>query len=134
MYILDTNICIYIMKQRPVSVLRKFESLPIGSVGMSLITYGELEFGALRSQNSQKAMAILDELKVYIPPLPIPVDTAKEYGDIRAALTAKGTPIGNNDLWIAAHARVLDHTLVSNNVREFARVEKLKVENWVDTE
>ena len=122
------------MKQRPVSVLRKFESLPIGSVGMSLITYGELEFGALRSQNSQKAMAILDELKVYIPPLPIPVDTAKEYGDIRAALTAKGTPIGNNDLWIAAHARVLDHTLVSNNVREFARVEKLKVENWVDTE
>ena len=134
MYILDTNICIYIMKQRPVSVLRKFESLPIGSVGMSLITYGELEFNALRSQNSQKAMAILDELKVYIPPLPIPVDTAKEYGDIRAALTAKGTPIGNNDLWIAAHARALDHTLVSNNVREFARVEKLKVETWVDTE
>jgi tRNA(fMet)-specific endonuclease VapC len=132
MYILDTNICIYIMKQRPMSVLKKFESLPIGSVGMSVITYGELEFGALRSNNSSKAKAILDELKAYIPPLALPIDTAREYGDIRAALSAKGTPIGNNDLWIAAHTRSLGHTLVSNNIREFARVDKLKVENWVD--
>lgn len=131
MYMLDTNICIYIMKQRPESVLKKFESLSIGSVVMSLVTYGELEFGALRSTHSQKAMALLEEIKVYIPPLPIPVDTAKEYADIRATLSATGTLIGNNDLWIAAHARSLEHTLVSNNIREFERVDNLKLENWV---
>lgn len=134
MYILDTNICIYIMKQHPIGVLRRFESLPIGSVSMSLITYGELQFGALRSNNSRKALAILDQLKTYIPPLTMPIDVAKEYGEIRAVLTAKGRPIGNNDLWIAAHARSLGHTLVSNNIREFERVDNLKVENWADSQ
>lgn len=131
MYMLDTNICIYIIKKKPISVLQKFESLPLGSVAMSLVTYGELEFGALRSNNSKRALDILDEIAAYIPVLPMPIDAAKEYADIRANLSAKGTPIGNNDLWIAAHARSLGHTLVSNNVREFERVENLKLENWV---
>ena len=94
------------MKQRLMSVLKKFESLPIGSVGMSVITYGELEFGALRSNNSSKAKVILDELKAYIPPLALPIETARKYGDIRAAPSAKGTLIGNNDLWIAADSSI----------------------------
>ena len=128
---LDTNICIYIIKKKPISVLQKFESLPLGSVAMSLVTYGELEFGALRSNNSKQALDILDEIAAYIPVLPMPIDASKEYADIRAKLSAKGTPIGNNDLWIAAHARALGHTLVSNNVREFERVDNLKLENWV---
>ena len=131
MYMLDTNICIYIIKKKPISVLQKFESLPLGSVAMSLVTYGELEFGALRSNNSKRALDILDEIAAYIPVLPMPIDAAKENADIRANLSAKGTPIDNNDLWIAAHARSLGHTLVSNNVREFERVENLKLENWV---
>ena len=131
MYMLDTNICIYIIKKKPISVLQKFESLPLGSVAMSLVTYGELEFGALRSNNSKRALDILDEIAAYIPVLPMPIDAAKEYADIRANLSAKGTPIGNNDLWIAAHARSLGHTLITNNVREFERVENLKLENWV---
>jgi len=131
MYMLDTNICIYIIKKKPISVLQKFESLPLGSVAMSLVTYGELEFGALRSNNSKQALDILDEIAAYIPVLPMPIDASKEYADIRAKLSAKGTPIGNNDLWIAAHARALGHTLVSNNVREFERVDNLKLENWV---
>ena len=131
MYMLDTNICIYIIKKKPMSVLRKFESLPLGSVAISLVTYGELEFGARRSNNSKRALDILDEIAAYIPVLPMPIDAAKEYADIRANLSAKGIPIGNNDLWIAAHARTLCHTLVTDNVREFERVENLKLENWV---
>lgn len=97
---------------------------------MSLITYGELEFGALRSNNSRKAMDLLEEITAYIPAQPLPVDTAKQYANIRAALTAKGTFIENNDLWIAAHARLRDDILVTNNIREFERVENLRVENW----
>lgn len=131
MYMLDTNICIYIVKKKPISVFQKFESLPIGSVAMSLVTYGELEFGALRSNNAKKALDILDELAAYIPVLPMPIEAAKEYADIRANLSAKGMPIGNNDLWIAAHSRALGHTLVTNNVKEFERVENLKLDNWV---
>ena len=131
MYMLDTNICIYIIKKQPVSVLEKFEQLQLGAVSMSLITYGELEYGALRSNHSEKALNILDELLNYIPVLPIQSDVAKHYAAIRANLAIKGTPIGNNDLWIAAHARALGYTLVSNNIREFERVENLKFENWI---
>ncbi|WP_029408430.1 type II toxin-antitoxin system VapC family toxin [Thiomicrorhabdus sp. Milos-T2] len=131
MYILDTNICIYIIKKKPPGVFKKFEQLPIGSVSMSLITYGELEYGALRSNNSEKALNVLEELANYIPILLAGVDVAKEYASIRADLASKGTLIGNNDLWIAAHARSLGYTLVSNNIKEFERVEHLQLENWV---
>lgn len=131
MYVLDTNICIYIIKKQPHSVFERFESLPLGSASMSLVTFGELEYGAMRSNNSKKALNILDELINYIPVLPMRTDVAKHYGDIRANLAKKGTPIGNNDLWIAAHTRSLDHVLVSNNLKEFERVENLKLENWL---
>lgn len=131
MYMLDTNICIYIIKQQPKSVLEKFESLSVGSVAMSLVTLGELEYGALRSNNSQKAMGVLEELVNYIPVLPMAERVAKEYADIRADLTAKGTPIGNNDMWIAAHARDLGCTLITNNLKEFSRVSDLQIDNWV---
>ena len=131
MYMLDTNICIYIIKQQPKSVLEKFESLSVGSVAMSLVTLGELEYGALRSNNSEKAMGVLEELVNYIPVLPMAESVAKEYADIRADLAAKGTPIGNNDLWIAAHARDLGCTLITNNLKELARVSNLQIDNWV---
>jgi len=98
---------------------------------MSLVTYGELEFGALRSNNAKKALDILDEIAAYIPVLPMPIDASKEYADILANLSAKGMLIGNNDLWIAAHARTLGQTLVTNNVKEFERVENLTLDNWV---
>ena len=98
---------------------------------MSLVTYGELEFGALKSNNSSKALGILQELKNYIPVLSADESVVEHYANIRADLAAKGTPIGNNDLWIAAHARALGHILVSNNIKEFERVENLQLENWV---
>lgn len=131
MYMLDTNICIYIIKQQPKSVQEKFESLSVGSVAMSLVTLGELEYGALRSNNAEKAMGILEELVNYIPVLPMSETVAREYADIRADLAAKGTPIGNNDMWIAAHARDLGCTLITNDRKEFARVSDLQIDNWV---
>ena len=120
-YLLDTNICIYIAKQKPLSVLHKFEQLVIGQVAMSTITYGELLYGAQKSHHPHVAMRALNELTGLIPALPIPTDSAKHYGEIRKALEKKGTPIGNNDLWIAAHALSLGITLITNNVKEFKR-------------
>jgi tRNA(fMet)-specific endonuclease VapC len=130
-YLLDTNICIYIAKQKPISVLQKFEQLSVGQVSMSTITYGELFFGIQKSHHPKKALLILEELTSLIPPLPIPTDTGKYYGELRNRLEKQGKPIGNNDLWIAAHALALDLTLVTNNVKEFSRIKHLKVENWV---
>ena len=98
---------------------------------MSMVTYGELQYGALRSNNSQKALDILQELKAYIPVLAMAETVANEYADIRATLSKKGQLIGNNDLWIAAHARALGHTLVSNNINEFERVDKMALERWI---
>lgn len=131
MYMLDTNICIYIIKNKPASVRTKFEQMQIGDVAMSMITFGELEYGALRSQNATRQLQIMDELSRYIPVLAMQQEVSKTYAEIRADLTSKGTPIGNNDLWIAAHARTLGATLVSNNTKEFVRVDGLKLENWV---
>src|SRR5436190_17039527 len=106
-YLLDTNICIYIAKQKPLSVLHKFEQLVVGQVAMSTITYGELLFGAQKSHHPHQAVKILEELTGLIPALPIPTETGKLYGEIRSKLEKQGTPIGNNDLWIAAHALAL---------------------------
>jgi tRNA(fMet)-specific endonuclease VapC len=129
-YLLDTNICIYIAKQRPISVLQKFQELSVGEVGMSIITYGELFFGVHKSEHLRKSLHILNELTHIIPPIPMPIQAGECYGNIRASLNAKGIPLGNNDLWIAAHAQAERLILVSNNTREFARVDGLKLENW----
>jgi len=129
-YILDTNICIYIAKQSPPEVLEKFSTLSVGSVAMSLVTHGELLYGAYRSQNSEKAQNILDELVSMITVIPIGKSVAQYYAEIRADLSLKGLLIGNNDLWIAAHVRSLNKILVTNNVKEFERVRGLSIENW----
>lgn len=130
-YILDTNICIYIIKQKPPEVLDKFSTLKPGAVAMSLVTHAELLFGANRSKQSEQSHKILQELVTIIPSLTMEASVADHYADIRADLTSKGNLIGNNDLWIAAHARALDKILVSNNMKEFSGVNGLKLENWV---
>lgn len=129
-YLLDTNICIYIAKHSPIHIFNRFEKLVIGEACMSMITYGELFYGVYKSQHSKKNMALLQELISIIPPLPMPVEAGKHYGHIRSMLEQKGTPIGNNDTWIAAHALSLDVTLVTNNMKEFTRIPHLHVENW----
>ncbi len=129
-YLLDTNICIYIAKQHPMKVFNKFEQLDVGAVGMSIITYGELIYGAKKSQCSSKAFAVLEELISLIPVLSMPVQAAEHYGEIRRKLEKKGKPIGNNDLWIAAHGLALELIIVTNNTKEFSRIQNLQVENW----
>ena len=130
-YLLDTDICIYVAKRRPAQVQARLAALPAGSVAMSAVTYGELWHGATRSQRSAEAFSILERLARAAPVLALDDEAARHYGEIRAALEAKGKPIGNNDLWIAAHARAARLTLVTNNEREFSRVQDLRVENWV---
>ncbi|MGE3920286.1 MAG: type II toxin-antitoxin system VapC family toxin [Gammaproteobacteria bacterium] len=129
-YLLDTNICIYIIKQKPVSVLHRFEKLIVGEVGMSTITYGELYYGVQKSQHHTKSLKILEEILSLVPAFPIPTEAAKHYCEVRCKLEKSSTPIGNNDLWIAAHALALNLTLVTNNTKEFKRISHLKVENW----
>lgn len=131
LYLLDTNICIYISKQKPKCVLEKFEQLEVGTVGMSIITYGELLYGAKKSSYPEKAQKNIEEFCNYIPPLPISRKASEFYAKIRANLEKKGKIIGNNDLWIAAHCLELEITLVTNNEREFSRVTNLKIENWI---
>ena len=130
-YLLDTNICIYLTKQQHPALTARFQSLAENEVAMSVITYGELQFGAQKSQKPKQVLEALERLSLAIPVLVMTQDTSQHYGEIRAHLQKQGTPIGNNDLWIAAHARAEGLILVTNNVREFERVPDLKVENWV---
>ena len=130
-YLLDTNICIYIAKRKPEEVLRRFEALNPGEVAMSLVTCGELLDGAERSSQRAKATEVIRRLVEAVPVLSMDAGTAAHYGNIRAALATAGTMIGNNDLWIAAHARAAALTLVTNNESAFRRVPGLAVENWV---
>ena len=130
-FMLDTNICIYIAKNQPECVLHKFENLSVGEVGMSTITYGELMFGCHKSKHSKKTKTMIEKLAGLIPALPIPIEAGNIYGEIRTKLEEVGKPIGNNDLWIAAHAMSMNLTLVSNNLKEFSRIKKLKLDNWV---
>jgi tRNA(fMet)-specific endonuclease VapC len=130
-YLLDTDICIYIGKVRPPEVAERMHSLMPRSVAMSVVTLGELVFGAERSQARAQAMGNLSRLVELIPVLDLPEAAGRQYGHIRAALAGAAMPIGNNDLWLAAHAATQDLILVSNNSREFERVPGLRVENWV---
>ena len=130
-YMLDPNICIYIMKKNPPQVLEKFLSLNSNEVGISSITQAELEFGACKSNNPLKNKLTLMIFLAGIKILPFDEKAATEYGDIRAALERRGTPIGANDLLIAAHARSLQLVLVTNNLKEFERIDNLKIENWI---
>lgn len=131
-YMLDTNICIYIQRQKPGEVLRRFQKLKPGDAAISVITWGELLYGAEKSQQREKALQLLEEFMTLIPVLPMPQNAGNAYGAIRASLESKGTPIGNNDLWIAAHAKAAALTIVTNNEQEFKRVPGLKVQNWVE--
>ena len=131
-YLLDTNICIYIIKKRPPEVLERLVSLDPEEVGVSSITVAELEYGVAKSsrprQNREALLNFLAPLQI----LAFDDQAAQHYGKIRAYLERKGQTIGAMDLLIAAHARSLSLTLVTNNEKEFSRVPGLTVENWVN--
>ena len=129
-YLLDTNICIYIRQKRPDEVLRRFRKLRPGEAALSVITYGELLYGAAKSKQRMAALEQLRELGNLLPALSLPETAAEVYGTIRAELEVKGEMIGNNDLWIASHAVASGLTLITNSEREFRRVRGLKMQNW----
>lgn len=130
-YLLDTNICIYIRQKKPQEVFRRFGKLIPGEAALSVITYGELLYGANKSAYRTAALERLRELFRLLPALPLPESATETYGLIRSDLESKGEMIGNNDLWIAAHALAARLTLVTNNEREFRRVRGLRVQNWI---
>lgn len=129
-YLLDTNIVIYVIKRRPLSVLPRFNE-NAERLAMSAITLAELMHGAERSREPARALRVVEDFCSRLEVLPYGPRAAQHYGAIRAALERQGQPIGINDLHIAAHARSEGLTLVTNNVREFERVPALQVENWV---
>ena len=131
-YLLDTDICIYIAKQKPHGVLARLERLRSGDVGMSIITHLELVYGAWKSQRREANLLRILELERLIPVLPLDASTGQHYGRMRAELERKGSPIGAYDLLIAAHTLALGLTLVTNNVWEFRRIPQLVLENWVE--
>jgi tRNA(fMet)-specific endonuclease VapC len=131
-FLLDTNICIYIRRQRPPEVLARFRSLRAGEAAISVITHGELRYGAMKSRERERALDLLNRLVALLPVLPLPQPAGGAYGAIRADLERRGEVIGNNDLWIAAHALAGGLTLATNNKREFARIGGLQLADWVD--
>jgi tRNA(fMet)-specific endonuclease VapC len=128
-YLLDSDTCIYVMKRRVPALLRRLEQRAAVS-GISVVAYGELAFGEIMSARRDEAAAHLAALLETLQVLPLPLDAARRYAEIRAELQVAGQPIGSNDLWIAAHALADDLILVTNNEREFRRVPALRVENW----
>ena len=128
---LDTNICIYIIKQRPVTVLKRFLEYQVGDIGISSITLSELRYGVAKSTHQEKNTKALDEFITPLEVVPFDEDAAHIYGDIRAALEKAGTPIGSMDMLIAAHAVSLGIPLVTNNTREFVRIPTLNIIDWI---
>ncbi len=129
-YMLDTDIVSYAMKRSNAAVLQKLASLPVTALCVSAITTSELQFGLELTKRKQNYVAAFELLLQYIEVLDYPAEAATDYGEIRSYLKSQGTMIGANDLFIAAHARHLGLTLVTNNTGEFSRVPGLKVENW----
>lgn len=129
-YLLDTDISSYIMKRSHESVLKRLRRVGVGDVSISAITRSELMYGVEVSPRKQQDSAALDAFLKHVEVLDYPGEAALHYGQIRAALKVAGQMIGANDLLIAAHARSLGLILVTNNTREFARVDGLKLENW----
>lgn len=130
-YMLDTNICIFIIKNKPETVIRKFLQFDPADICISSITYAELCHGVENSEAKEKNHIALMMFLSGISILSFDADAAQVYGIIRAKLQKKGKPIGPMDMLIAAHAKALGLSLVTNNIREFSRVDDLEVEDWV---
>lgn len=130
-YLLDTNICIYIINEKPKKILRKFEQYPVHEFAISSITQAELQFGVEKSKKKDINQNALDEFLLPLTILPFHGENLVVcYGEIRAFLESKGKTIGPLDTLIAAHALSLDLTIISNNIKEFSRIRNLKCEKW----
>ena len=131
-FLIDTNICIYIMNNHPPEVLPKFKSIGVGKVGISSITVSELHYGACKSNHIKKNIKRLDEFLSPFEILSYDENVSKYYGKIRSQLEKQGNIIGPLDMLIAAHALSNNLILITNNVKEFMQIKFLRVENWVE--
>lgn len=132
--LLDTNVCIHIIRKRPPEVLRRFERYEVGEVGVSSITIAELSYGVEKSSRPTQNRVALGGFLLPLEIVAFGPEAAAAYGRIRATLERAGTPIGPLDTLIAAHALSLGVTLVTNNTREFERVPGVRVEDWARAE
>lgn len=130
-YLLDTNVCIDLMRHKGALALERIKALHVGDIGISTITLAELQHGVARSHDREKNQAAVLMFSVPLMILDFDRAAAEVYGDLRAQLETEGQPIGAMDTLIAAHALSLDAVLVTNNTREFDRVVGLQVEDWV---
>ncbi|WP_424196199.1 type II toxin-antitoxin system VapC family toxin [Ampullimonas aquatilis] len=132
-YLLDTNILIYLIKQRPINIVERVDALPEeSSISMSFITWAELLKGAERSNRKTEVLRRLEALARQVTVLyPAEPAICRHYAEQFTRLKEAGTPIGANDLWIACHALAEDATLVTHNTREFERIAGLRIEDWV---
>ena len=131
-YMLDTNICIYAIKNKPKEVIERLKEHEPGEICISSVTYAELIHGVEKSKAVNKNSIALTLLLADIEILPFDANAAESYGEIRAELERKGTPIGPLDMMIAGHAKSLGYTVVTNNTKEFERINGLRLENWVN--
>ena len=129
-YMLDTDICSYIMREKPIQVLDRFNTLKMDQFCISIITYAKFLYGVQRSANQKKHQAIVDSFILHVDILKWDQPAAEHYGQIRAELEVQGKTIGNMDMMIAAHARSKNMMLVTNNEKHFKRVESLNIDNW----
>ena len=130
-FMLDTNICIYIIKRKPIRVLDRFKKAEISEITISSITLSELLFGVSKSSKPEQNLMALTQFVAPLDILPYGDEAAQYYGELRAHLEKQGTPIGSLDMLIAAHALSISGTLITNNEKEFNRVPNLNIENWV---
>lgn len=128
-YLLDSDICIYIRRKRPPEILSRLQELAPGDVAISVITYGELAFGVAKNPDPRASVELARMIAI-APVLPLSPLAGELYGRVRASLEKTGRIIGPNDLWVAAHAIASGLILVTNNEREFRRIDGLKIENW----
>ncbi|NOY67889.1 MAG: type II toxin-antitoxin system VapC family toxin [Deltaproteobacteria bacterium] len=131
-FLIDTNICIYIMNNHPPEVLQKFKRIGVGKVGISSITVSELHYGACKSSHTKKSIKRLDEFLNPFEILSYNENASRYYGKIRSQLEKQGNIIGPLDMLIAAHALSNNLILITNKVKEFMRIKSLRIENWVE--
>ena len=129
-YLLDTNICVFVIRQKSQLILQRLRQRQAGDVGISTVTLAELRYGADKSNDPPRNHAALDAFLVPLETVAFDAEAADEYGHVRTDLECRGVPIGPLDNMIAAHALSLSVTLVTNNVSEFSRVAGLVVEDW----
>ncbi|MGA2897842.1 MAG: type II toxin-antitoxin system VapC family toxin [Acidobacteriaceae bacterium] len=130
LYLLDTDTCAFIARQKHPKVTSRFRSHRAGDLAMSVVTYGELRVGAEKSDRYPESLKALELFIQAVPVLAIDPEVARLYSKVRLDLEQRGQIIGANDLWIASHCLQLGLTLVTNNEREFSRIPNLTIENW----